>query len=79
MAFTINNQTDGNVTLKCNLNGKTNANDMTQNLVVSTNESQSYIFVFTPTAVSQYLNIKLMKIGTGTLTLDNIHFIALAD
>lgn len=79
MAFTINNQTDGDVTLKCNLNGKTNANDMTQNLVVSTNESQSYIFVFTPTAVSQYLNIKLMKIGTGTLTLDNIHFIALAD
>lgn len=79
MAFTINNQTDGNVTLKCNLNGKTNANDMTQNLVVSTNESQSYIFVFTPTAVSQYLNIKLMKIGTGTLTLDNIHFIALAN
>ena len=79
MAFTINNQTDGNVTLKCNLNGKTNANDMTQNLVVSTNETQSYIFVFTPTAVSQYLNIKLMKIGTGTLTLDNIHFIALAD
>lgn len=79
MAFTINNQTDGNVTLKCNLNGKTNANDMTQNLVVSTNESQSYIFVFTPTAISQYLNIKLMKIGTGTLTLDNIHFIALAD
>lgn len=79
MAFTINNQTDGDVTLKCNLNGKTNANDMTQNLVVSTNESQSYIFVFTPTAVSQYLNIKLMKIGTGTLTLDNIHFIALVD
>lgn len=79
MAFTINNQTDGDVTLKCNLNGKTNANDMTQNLVVSTNESRSYIFVFTPTAVSQYLNIKLMKIGTGTLTLDNIHFIALAD
>lgn len=79
MAFTINNQTDGVVTLKCNLNGKTNANDMTQNLVVSTKESQSYIFVFTPTAVSQYLNIKLMKIGTGTLTLDNIHFIALAD
>ena len=79
MAFNINNQTDGDVTLKCNLNGKTNANDMTQNLVVSTKESQSYIFVFTPTAVSQYLNIKLMKIGTGTLTLDNIHFIALAD
>lgn len=79
MAFNINNQTDGDVTLKCNLNGKTNANDMTQNLVVSTNESQSYIFVFTPTAVSQYLNIKLMKIGKGTLTLDNIHFIALAD
>ena len=79
MSFTINNQTDGDVTLKCNLNGKTNANDMTQNLVVSTNKSQSYIFVFTPTAVSQYLNIKLMKIGTGTLTLDNIHFIALAD
>ena len=79
MAFTINNQTDGDVTLKCNLNGKTNTNDMTQNLVVSTNESQSYIFVFTPTAVSQYLNIKLMKIGTGTLTLNNIHFIALAD
>lgn len=79
MAFNINNQTDGDVTLKCNLNGKTNANDMTQNLVVSTNESRSYIFVFTPTAVSQYLNIKLMKIGTGTLTLDNIHFIALAD
>ena len=79
MAFNINNQTDGDVTLKCNLNGKTNANDMTQNLVVSTNESRSYIFVFTPTAVSQYLNIKLMKIGKGTLTLDNIHFIALAD
>lgn len=79
MAFTINNQTDGDVTLKCNLNGKTNANDMTQNLVVSTNESQSYMFVFAPTAVSQYLNIKLMKIGTGTLTLENIHFIALAD
>lgn len=79
MTFTINNQTDGVVTLKCNLNGKTNANDMTQNLVVSTKESQSYIFVFTPTAVSQYLNIKLMKIGVGTLTLDNIHFIALAD
>lgn len=79
MAFNINNQTDGDVTLKCNLNGKTNANDMTQNLVVSTNESQSYIFVFTPTAVSQYLNIKLIKIGKGTLTLDNIHFIALAD
>lgn len=79
MAFNINNQTDGDVTLKCNLNGKTNANDMTQNLVVSTNESQSYIFVFTPTAVSQYLNIKLMRIGKGTLTLDNIHFIALAD
>ncbi len=79
MAFNINNQTDGDVTLKCNLNGKTNANDMTQNLVVSTNESRSYIFVFTPTAVSQYLNIKLMKIGKGTLTLDNIHFIALVD
>lgn len=79
MAFNINNQTDGDVTLKCNLNGKTNANDMTQNLVVSTNESRSYIFVFTPTAVSQYLNIKLIKIGKGTLTLDNIHFIALAD
>ncbi len=79
MAFNINNQTDGDVTLKCNLNGKTNANDMTQNLVVSTNESRSYIFVFTPTAVSQYLNIKLMKIGKGTLTLDNIHFIALAN
>lgn len=79
MAFNINNQTDGDVTLKCNLNGKTNANDMTQNLVVSTKESQSYIFVFTPTAVSQYLNIKLMRIGKGTLTLDNIHFIALAD
>lgn len=79
MAFNINNQTDGDVTLKCNLNGKTNANDMTQNLVVSTSKSQSYIFVFTPTAVSQYLNIKLMKIGKGTLTLDNIHFIALAD
>lgn len=79
MSFTINNQTDGDVTLKCNLNGKTNTNDMTQNLVVSSNESQSYMFVFAPTAVSEYLNIKLMKIGTGTLTLDNIHFIALAD
>ncbi len=79
MAFTINNQTNGDVTLKCNLNGKTNTNDMTQNLVISSNETQNYLFVFRPTEVSQYLNIKLMKIGTGTLTLDNIHFIALAD
>lgn len=77
IAFTVTNNTDSATTLKCNMYG--NASIITQELKINVNESQSFVFIFNSTKESEFLNIKVTKIGIGTLNLSNIHFIALAD
>ena len=77
IAFTVTNNTDSASTLKCNLNG--NKSLITEELKIDVNESQSFVFIFNSTKESEFLNIKVTKIGIGTLNFNNIHFIALAD
>ena len=78
IAFSVTNNTSSSTTVKCNLTGKTSI--ITEELVVNKSSSSSYLFAFESTDKSEYLTIKLMKkIGTGTLTISNIHFIALTD
>lgn len=77
IAFTVTNNTDSASTLKCNLNGNTSL--ITEELKIDVNESQSFVFIFNSTKESEFLNIKVTKIGIGTLNFNNIHFIALAD
>lgn len=77
IAFTVTNNTDSASTLKCNLNGNTSL--ITEELKIDVNESQSFVFIFNSTKESEFLNIKVTKIGIGTLNFNNIHFIALTD
>ena len=78
LSFTITNNSDKNTVIKCHLNKKTDV--ITNELITEIAKSNTYCFVFNSFGNSEFLNIKVMKTGgTGTLTLDNIHFIALAD
>lgn len=77
IAFTVTNNTDSASTLKCNLNGNTSL--ITEELKIDVNESQSFVFIFNSTKESEFLNIKVTKIGIGTLNFNNIHFIALTN
>lgn len=78
LSFTITNNSDKNTVIKCHLNKKTDV--ITNELITEIAKSNTYCFVFNSLGNSEFLNIKVMKTGgTGTLTLDNIHFIALAD
>lgn len=78
IAFTIINNTSTSATFKCNPVG--NPSNITDELVVDKNKTQSFTFMFDEIEESAYLTIKLMKkIGTGTISISNIHFIALAD
>ena len=78
LSFTITNNSDKNTSIKCHLNEKTDV--ITNELITEIAKSNTYCFVFNSSGNSEFLNIKVMKTGgTGNITLDNIHFIALAD
>ena len=77
-SFTATNNSNAKTIIKCNLNNVPSI--ITQSLSLEIGETQTYTFVFNSTSIKECLNIKVMETGsTGNITLDNIHFIALAD
>ena len=77
-SFTATNNSNAKTIIKCNLNNVPSI--ITQSLSLEVNDTQTYTFVFNSTNIQECLNIKVMETGSaGNITLNNIHFIALAD
>lgn len=77
-SFTATNNSNAKTIIKCNLNNVPSI--ITQSLSLEIGETQTYTFVFNSTSIKECLNIKVMETGSaGNITLNNIHFIALAD